>query len=333
MMSSSSSTSLTVAAALLLLCVSMMISGSTGQLSANYYGHTCSTVATIVQNQIQTALQTDPRIGASLLRLHFHDCFIQGCDASILLDDSATIQSEKNAIPNINSVRGYEVIDNIKSAVESACPGVVSCADILALAAEIGVNLAGGPSWTVQLGRRDSTTANQSLANTTMPAPNDSLTDLKSKFSDRNMNTNDLVTLSGAHTFGRARCLSFSYRLYNFNGTGNPDPTLNTTYLQTLQQLCPQGGNGSVLANLDPTTSNGFDYHYYSNLQLNQGLLQSDQELFPTSNADTISIVNGYSRDNNSFFNSFGQSMIKMGNLSPLTGSQGEIRLNCRQVN
>lgn len=59
----------------------------------------------------------------------------QGCDASLLLDSSGSIQSEKNSNPNRNSARGFEVIDEIKSALERDCPQTVSCADILALAA------------------------------------------------------------------------------------------------------------------------------------------------------------------------------------------------------
>ena len=69
----------------------------------------------------------------------------QGCDASVLLDDSATLTGEKNAAPNANSLRGFEVIDAIKAQVEAACPGTVSCADILALAARDGVNLVSEP--------------------------------------------------------------------------------------------------------------------------------------------------------------------------------------------
>ncbi|WOL19926.1 Peroxidase 67 [Canna indica] len=74
-------------------------------------------------------------MAASLIRLHFHDCFVQGCDASVLLKDSESIISEQQARQNNNSARGFEVIDIIKYAVEKACPAVVSCADILAVAA------------------------------------------------------------------------------------------------------------------------------------------------------------------------------------------------------
>ena len=59
----------------------------------------------------------------------------------MLLDDSPTLTGEKNAGPNANSVRGFEVIDAIKAQVEASCRATVSCADILALAARDAVNL------------------------------------------------------------------------------------------------------------------------------------------------------------------------------------------------
>ncbi|XP_038700865.1 peroxidase A2-like [Tripterygium wilfordii] len=309
---------------------------SYAQLSPTFYDETCPNVTTIIRDIIEDALESDPRIGASLIRLHFHDCFVQGCDASILLDNNATlgIVSEKEAGPNNNSARGYDVVDAMKTALETACPGVVSCADILTVAAEESVDLAGGPSWTVLLGRRDSTTANRALANTALPGPTQPVDVLKQRFSDVGLNTTvDLVALSGAHTFGRSQCSSFIGRLYNFSGTGSPDPTLNATYLQTLQQLCPQSGNLSVLADLDPTTPNAFDNNYFSNLLVNQGLLQSDQELFSTNGSDTIDIVRNFSANSSAFFEAFVVSMIRMGNISVLTGTEGEIRLNCSKIN
>lgn len=65
----------------------------------------------------------------------------KGCEGSILLDDTSTFKGEKNAPPNRNSVRGYEVIDTIKANLEKACPSTVSCADILTLAAREAVYL------------------------------------------------------------------------------------------------------------------------------------------------------------------------------------------------
>ncbi|KAJ8534275.1 hypothetical protein K7X08_007599 [Anisodus acutangulus] len=252
----------------------------------------------------------------------------QGCDASILLDNNATskIVSEKDAAPNANSIRGFNVVDKIKIVVENSCPGVVSCADILALAAEASVYLAGGPSWNVLLGRRDSRTANQAGANTFIPSPFEDISNITAKFYVVGLNTNDLVL-----TFGRAQCRVFKRRLHNFNGTGNPDPTLNKTYLAKLMQICPQNGSDTALANLDLTTPNKLDNDYFANLQNNKGLLTSDQELFSASTVSNI--VNTFSRDQNAFFQSFVQSMINMGNISPLTGTKGEIRSDCKRVN
>ncbi|KAA3470957.1 peroxidase 10 [Gossypium australe] len=317
------------------LCFAVLLEGSLSkaQLTPTFYDETCPNVTAIIRQVLVNASFSDPRIGASLIRLHFHDCFVQGCDASILLDDP--VNGEKEAIPNNNSARGYEVIDAMKAALESACPNTVSCADILAIASEQSVStLAGGPSWAVPLGRRDGFTANRTLANSNLPGFNNTLDRLKDRFSNVGLNTSiDLVALSGAHTFGRAQCLTFTSRLYNFTGVGDTDPTLNTTYLEELRQICPQGGNGSVLTNLDPTTPDGFDNNYFTNLQVNRGLLRSDQNLFSTEGADTIEIVNRFSSNQTAFFESFVESMIRMGNISPLTGTEGEIRSNCRAVN
>lgn len=71
----------------------------------------------------------------------WHLKFMQGCDASVLLDDTGDFVGEKTAPPNLNSLRGFEVIDAIKSDLESVCPETVSCADILAVAARDSVVL------------------------------------------------------------------------------------------------------------------------------------------------------------------------------------------------
>nr|GMD23888.1 peroxidase 4-like [Ipomoea batatas]GMD29207.1 peroxidase 4-like [Ipomoea batatas] len=266
-------------------------------------------------------------MGASLLRLHFHDCFVQGCDGSILLDDTSSFTGEKTAGPNKNSVRGYNVIDNIKSAVEKVCPGIVSCADIVTIAARDSVVLLGGPNWNVKLGRRDSKTASLSAANSgVIPPPTSTLNNLITRFQNKGLSARDMVALSGAHTIGKARCTVFRGRIYN-------ETNIDSSFAKTRQQTCPsQTGSGdNNLAPLDFKTPAFFDNNYYKNLLGKKGLLHSDQVLF--NGGSTDSIVQKYSQNQASFDSDFVTAMIKMGDISPLTGSSGEIRKNCRRAN
>lgn len=55
----------------------------------------------------------------------------------------------------------------------------------------------GGPSWTVKLGRRDSTTANKDLANSDLPTFRDDLQLLISRFDKKGLSARDMVALSG----------------------------------------------------------------------------------------------------------------------------------------
>ena len=123
---------------LFLLLIAMAAALVQGQgTRVGFYSRTCPQVESIVQKTVNSHFQSNPAIAPGLLRMHFHDCFVQGCDASILIDGSST---EKTAGPN-RLLRGYDVIDDAKTQLEAACPGVVSCADILALAARDSVIL------------------------------------------------------------------------------------------------------------------------------------------------------------------------------------------------
>ncbi|KAJ7950087.1 Peroxidase [Quillaja saponaria] len=306
-------------------CLLFFVIGlASAQLSPTFYSTSCPNATSIIRTAVAAAIATETRLAASLLRLHFHDCFVQGCDASVLLDDTATFIGEKTALPNDKSLRGFEVIDNIKSQLENSCPGVVSCADILAVAARDSVNIRGGPSWTVPLGRRDSTTANRDAANSDLPGPNLNLSGLIASFDKKGFNANELVTLSGAHTIGEARCRFFKNRIYN-------ESNVNPLFALALKRNCPTSGGDDNLANLDVTTPTKFDNAYFLNLVFLKGLFHSDQQLF--NGGSTHSLVLTYSITPALFRSDFANAMIKMGNLSPLTGSAGQIRINCRTVN
>jgi peroxidase len=313
---------------LFVLVAAFAISEADGKekLSTDFYSSSCPELLSIVDKGIITAIKKETRIGASLLRLHFHDCFVNGCDASILLDDTSTFIGEKTAAANNNSARGFNVIDDIKAKVEKACPRVVSCADILALAARDSVVHLGGPSWKVGLGRRDSITASRSDANNSIPAPTFNLSALKTNFANQGLSVNDLVALSGAHTIGLARCVQFRAHIYN-------DSNINyASFAKLLQSKCPRSGNDNVHEPLDYQTPTHFDNLYFKNLLAKKALLHSDQELFNGSST-TDNLVKKYATNNDEFFKDFAKGMVKMSSIKPLTGSKGQIRINCRKPN
>ncbi|RID70070.1 hypothetical protein BRARA_C02122, partial [Brassica rapa] len=100
-------------------------------LKNGYYSSSCPRAESIVRSTVESHFDSDPTISPGLLRLHFHDCFVQGCDGSVLIKGK---KAEQAALAN-GGLRGFEVIDDAKAQLELECPGVVSCADILALAA------------------------------------------------------------------------------------------------------------------------------------------------------------------------------------------------------
>ncbi|XP_042480279.1 cationic peroxidase 1-like [Macadamia integrifolia] len=299
---------------------------ASAQLSSTFYSSSCPKALSTIKSAVNSAVAKESRMGASLLRLHFHDCFVNGCDGSILLDDTANFTGEKTAAPNNNSVRGFDVVDTIKSNLESICPGVVSCADILAVAARDSVVALGGSTWSVLLGRRDSTTASLSAANSNIPSPFLNLSGLITAFTNKGFTTKEMVALSGSHTIGQARCTLFRSRIYN-------ETNINTAYATSLKSKCPSSGGDNNLSPLDTTSPTTFDSAYYTNLINNKGLLHSDQQLYSGGSGSTDSQVKSYSSNSATFFTDFGNAMITMGNLSPLTGTSGQIRTNCRKVN
>ncbi|WCJ33744.1 Peroxidase superfamily protein [Euphorbia peplus] len=305
------------------MLVLLNIIATQAHLSSKYYQKSCPKALYAIRTSVRAAIVHERRMAASLIRLHFHDCFVQGCDASILLNETSSEDGEKTALPN-NSVRGYEVIDNAKSKVEKMCPGVVSCADIIAVAARDASVFAGGPSWSVKLGRKDSKTANKNLTFVELPSFSDGLHSLISRFQKKGFTARDMVALSGSHTLGQAQCGTFRERIYNGSD-------IDVGLAKTRRRNCPAtfGQGDRNLAALDLVTPNSFDNKYFKNLIQKKGLLHSDQVLF--SGGSTDNIVLEYSRNQKKFYSDFGSAMIKMGNL--MNPSRGEIRRICSAVN
>ncbi|KAJ7543894.1 hypothetical protein O6H91_09G057400 [Diphasiastrum complanatum] len=299
-------------------------------LKYGFYQNTCPEAEAIIISTVRQFYWKDPSIAAGLLRLLFHDCFVQGCDASVLLVSTPGRVCERDAIPNANSLRGFEVIFSAKQKLEQICPRIVSCADIIALSARESVLLAGGPYYPLATGRRDGLISIAKLAESNLPSPFDNMTSLTSSFTKRGFDVADMVALLGAHTIGSSHCRFFRSRLYNFSGTGFPDPTINKQYLELLKKVCPCCSSPPLDAavSLDLGSELSFDSSYFRNLEEGKGTLKVDQELV-ASDIFIAGIVGEYSIDENAFFLQFAKAMMKLSNVDVLTGYQGEIRRDC----
>nr|KYP74592.1 Peroxidase 47 [Cajanus cajan] len=289
-------------------------------LNMNYYLMSCPFVEPVVKNIVNRAFQNDPTLAAALIRMHFHDCFIEGCDGSVLIDSTKDNTAEKDSPGNL-SLRGYEVIDDIKEEIERQCPGVVSCADILAMAARDAVFFTGGPVYDIPKGRKDG--RRSKIEDTiNLPFPTFNASELIRSFGQRGFSAQEMVALSGAHTLGVARCASFKNRL------SQVDPNLDTEFAKTLAKTCNSGDNAEQPFDY---TRNDFDNVYFNALLRKNGVLASDQTLY--TSPKTRNFVNAYAFNQAMFFFDFQQAMVKMGLLDVKDNSNGEVRENCRKIN
>ncbi|CAH8362425.1 unnamed protein product [Eruca vesicaria subsp. sativa] len=314
----------TISALIVILALFSSSHVSYGELRLGFYSKTCPNVEQIVSQVVKDAFSKNSTLAPLMLRLYFHDCFSNGCDASLLLDGSA---SEKTAPPNL-SVDGYALIDTVKTAVEKNCTGVVSCSDIIALATRDLVTLASGGKtrYEIPTGRFDGKVS--SAATVKLPGPKMSVSDTIKMFEDRNLNVTDMVLLLGGHTIGVAHCSFILDRLYNFKNTGKPDPSMNTTLVEELKKQCPKDSVEQVInLDQDASSSNIVDASFYKQIRSRRGILHIDQLLAtdPLTSDVVMNLANG-----NDFLARFGQAMVKLGSVGVLDKVTGEIRTSCR---
>ncbi|TVU37633.1 hypothetical protein EJB05_10958, partial [Eragrostis curvula] len=250
-----------------------------------------------------------------------------GCDASVLLEPtSANPQPEKRGIPNFPSMRGFEVIDAAKAELEKECPGVVSCADIVAFAGrDASVFLSNGRvKFDMPAGRYDGTVSLASETLPNLPPPFANVQQLKSLFASKGLDAVDMVVLSGAHSVGRSHCSSFSGRLPPSN-TSDMDPV----FAAKLKDDCESrtGDNNTVVQ--DYKTPNDLDKQYYKNVLDHKVLFESDAALLASD--DTKALVKQFAK--NKWERMFGEAMVRMGNIEVKTTANGEIRKKCGFIN
>ncbi|KAI7730363.1 hypothetical protein M8C21_018574 [Ambrosia artemisiifolia] len=286
--------------AMIILFDILIVVNSEGQLKVGFYNQVCPNAESVVTNIVRDAAKSDHRMAAALLRLHFHDCFVEGCDGSILVDVGST--SER---------------------------------DIVAMAARDAVAFSHGPVYQVETGRKDGLVSNIDLASR-MPDVTDSIQLLKQKFIEKGLNDKDLVILSAAHTIGSTACFFMEERLYNFATSGRPDPSINPRFLPELTSTCPKHGDIMVRLPMDHGSEDTFDIQILQNIRSGFAVLQSDAKLM--DDPTTRGIVESYfgvlaPLTGPSFEADFVTSMIRMGRIGVKNGSNGNIRRVCKSFN
>ncbi|KAJ0728691.1 putative peroxidase [Helianthus annuus] len=307
---------------------------ASAQLKQNYYANVCPNVETIVRNAVQAKVRQTFITIPGTLRLFFHDCFVQGCDASVMIASSGSNTAEKDHPDNLSLAGdGFDTVIKAKAAVDAvpSCRNKVSCADILVMATRDVVVMAGGPSYAVELGRFDGLSSTAASVGGKLPKPNMNLDQLNAMFAANGLTQADMIALSGAHTVGFSHCDQFTNRIYNFSKQSPVDPTLNPTYAAQLQQQCPKNVDPQIAINMDPNTPNTFDNMYFKNLQQGKGLFTSDQVLFTDSRSKQT--VDSWASSAKAFNNAFVAALTKLGRVGVKNAKNGNIRRDCSAFN
>ncbi|CAO2148617.1 unnamed protein product [Urochloa humidicola] len=331
--SSSSNVPTSLGLAMAASCLLVLAGVSEGQLQVGFYSKSCPGAESTVASVVRQSGSADPTILPALIRLQFHDCFVRGCDGSVLIkggSGNAEVDNSKH-----QGLRGLEIIEGAKSQLEAQCPGVVSCADIVALAGRDAVAFTGGPSFDVPTGRLDGKVSNVRDADA-LPDVHDGIDALRSKFRSHGLDDKDLVILTAAHTVGTTACFFLQDRLYNFGGTGQgADPTIPPGFLSELRSRCAPGDFNTRVP-LDRGSGNVFDVSILRNIRNGFAVIGSDAALY--NDTATVDVVDSYSGLLSNFFGpyfrqDFADAMVRMGSIGVVTGGNGEVRKVCSKFN
>ncbi|KAK3444155.1 hypothetical protein EUGRSUZ_A00297 [Eucalyptus grandis] len=262
-----------------------------------YYQNSCPDAEKYVRDQVEFYWKQDRTLALKLIRLLYSDCFIT---LSLL------------GLP-------MEMIDKVKEVLEQHFPGDFSCTDIINLAAKDAVVLVGGTSYPIPTGRRDGNSSSAKsvdlffrpyleMGQIAIPWKA-----VPGYFKSKGLNVLFLTTLRG--------CSFIPDRLYDFNKTGEPDPSMDPTFLSQLREQCPPNSTNLAYLNPDLGSSYSFGNSFYSRVRHHQAVLGINQQI--ASNFDSSLIAWEYDVRFGDFQKMFGMSTIRMGNIKLLPEDQG----------
>ncbi|XP_059302876.1 peroxidase 29-like [Lycium ferocissimum] len=338
-------------------------------LELNFYRNSCPNAEQFVKDEVSRSTLIDPTTAAALLRLAFHDCQVDGCDASVLLSFSNGLMTETESEMNFG-LRKLHIINGIKSSLERICPQTVSCSDIIQLAARDAVHLSGGPFIDVFTGRKDGTLASKERADKELPPADISVDKFIEIFQEKNITLQEGVALIGKQS---AFSASFYTTLLSFYPVSEKFTHFYIGHKNVTTEILVIWSNSDAGAHTlgighcrnferrlqppgDPTLSAGFKLTLLmicSNPFLSNITFETnDLTTFAFDNRYFTDILNGrgllkidsdisrdqrtkphvlrFASDQKQFFRSFTSGFLKLSNHKVLLGKQGEIRKDCR---
>nr|CAB3460111.1 unnamed protein product [Digitaria exilis] len=339
-------TKVSVAALVLTAAALLLAAAAEGShLKVGHYSKTCPVAEKLVKYHVAKAIKANRGIGAALVRLIFHDCFVRGCDGSVLLDPTpANPKTEKTAPINIG-LAAFDVIDDIKASLEEHCPGTVSCADIVVYAARDASSILsnGHVHFTPPAGRLDGVVSLAADAQRDLPDSTFTISELIRNFRRKNFTVEELVILSGAHAIGVGHCSSFRGRLTS------PPSQIVPAYRNLLAGRCAAGPDPVVPNNVrdeDPKVvaaafpsflkklrkaRDFLDNSYYHNNLARIVTFNSDWQLL--TEKESLGHVKEYAENGTLWDEDFSDALVKLSKLPMPPHSKGEIRKQCRFVN
>ncbi|TVU37648.1 hypothetical protein EJB05_10974, partial [Eragrostis curvula] len=301
-------------AVLALLVVLCSVTGqAAGSLAVGFYDHTCPNAKKIVRGVVEVAMQQNLECSSTTASSWYLATYAHVSSGRVL-------QCRRSL--DLYKACGFEAIDAAKEKLEEACPGTVSCADIVAFAARdaSAVLSNGRVSFPMPGGRRDGRVSLSSAALQFLPPPSFNLSELTASFAAKGLDVDYLVVLSGAHSVGRAHCSAFTDRL-----APGSNSTMNDALAASLRRHCPASPNATndPTVNQDVVTPTSLDNQYYKNL-LNGNVLAS---------RSTNASVTQLALSSGLFEAKFAKAMVKMATIEVKTAPKGEITRFCRKVN
>eukprot|EP00246_Nothoceros_aenigmaticus_P012116 TRINITY_DN35_c0_g1_i1.p1 TRINITY_DN35_c0_g1~~TRINITY_DN35_c0_g1_i1.p1 ORF type:complete len:328 (+),score=36.19 TRINITY_DN35_c0_g1_i1:147-1130(+) len=297
------------------------------QLADNYYGTSCPQAYQIIKDETYRYYKIHGNVATSAYRNVFHDCAVNKCDGSILLDGTPGVPNERASFKNFG-LRNFKWFYATKRTVEKACPGVVSCADLVALMGVYSVKILGDIDVYVKTGRKDRGITLKEDADKQLPGKDDDIDTFLNRLKELGLDTEHAVALLGGHSVGRVHCQNLVNRLYPVTSAD-----IAPTFANFCKFRCPtQEYTGKETdpnyVRFDEYTPMGLDSYYFRNLLEKRLLLKVDSNL--VSDPRTLPFVTKFAADNAYFKLKFAEAFKILLEYNAFTGPNGKVFKDCK---